>query len=138
MISIFNRAGYYVAMATKPNGRPRGGARPGAGRPKGAKSKTYRPRVEKLVARDGVLPRDVMLAAMRRHYRAGRLDDAARIAAMVAPYIHPRLTSSAVTVRPRLGEMSDAELQAFLAEVAEAEQRIGAEGLSSAKPAGSA
>src|SRR6516225_4280909 len=40
-------------------------------------------------------------------------DEAARIAAMVAPYIHPPLSCSAITVRPRPSEMSDDELQAF-------------------------
>ena len=83
-------------MATKPNGRPRGGARAGAGRPKGAKSKMYRHHVEKVLAAEAaMLPRDVMLF-MRKYFRTQRYEEAARIAAMVAPHIHPRLTSSAV------------------------------------------
>jgi len=117
-----------------------GGRRPGAGRLRGSKTKIYRPHVEKVLADlGGVLPKEVMLAAMRRHYQAERYDKAARIAALAAPYIHPRLSAAAITVRPRLSEMSDDELQAFLGEVAEAEQELnGADKLSSAKPAGSA
>ena len=127
-------------MATPRNGRPRGGARAGAGRPKGAKSKVYKAHVEKLAAAGpDMLPKDVLLHAMRWHFEAGRYDEAARVAAWAAPYVHPRLSCSAITVRPRLSEMSDDELQAFSGEVAEAEQELkGADQLSSAKPAGSA
>ena len=118
-------------MATPRTGRPRG-------RPKGSKTKVYRPHLEKLLAAGGgVLPKDVMLAVMRRHFRAGRYDDAARIAALAAPYIHPRLTATAITVRPRLSEMSDEELAAFIAE-AEQDAGISEDKLASVKPRGNA
>src|SRR5215831_2415637 len=115
-----------------------GGRRPGAGRPRGSKTKIYRPHVEKVLADlGGVLPKQVMLTAMRRRYQAERYDEAARIAAMVAPYIHPRLTSSAITVRPRLSEMSDEELAAFIEE-AERDAGITEDELASFKPRGTA
>ena len=124
-------------MATKPTGVGRGGRRERAGRPKGAKSKTLRPTAVERLARDGMLPKEVMLDVMRQHYRAGHLDKAARIAALAAPYIHPRLSAAAITVRPRLSEMSDEELAAF---IAEAEQNAGiTEGaLAAVKPRGNA
>jgi hypothetical protein len=124
-------------MATKPTGRPHGGPRAGAGRPKGAKTKTYRPHVEKiLAAKPGLLPRDVMLDVMRKHYRARRYGQAVEVAALVAPYIHPKLTSSAITMRPRLSEMTDDELAAI---VREAEELSLAEGkLAATKPRGNA
>jgi hypothetical protein len=84
-----------------------------------------------------MLPKEVMLEVMRKHYQAGHLDKAARIAAMVAPYIHPRLTSSAITVRPRLSEMSDAELAAFI-QKAEQDAGISEGALASFKPRGNA
>ena len=110
-------------MTEKPTKGGRGGRREGAGRPRGSKTKVYRPHIEKLLSAGGMLPKDIMLAVMRRHFEAQRFDEAARIAAMVAPYIHPRLSAAAITVRPRLSEMSDDELHAFIAE-AEAEAGI--------------
>ena len=106
--------------------------------PRAAKTKVYRPHVEKLMAARGdVLSKDVMLAAMRRHFQARRYDEAARIAALVAPYIHPRLTSSAITVRPRLSEMSDEELATFIEE-ARQDAGITEDELASFKPRGNA
>ncbi len=71
---------------------PRGGKRPGAGRPAGAATRRMRKIVDKAVAED-LTPLDVMLRAMRDHAAAGRWDEAAKVAAMAAPYIHPRLTA---------------------------------------------
>jgi hypothetical protein len=111
-------------MATPRTGRPHGGARPGAGRPKGSKTKIYRPHVEAVLALDGIMPKQVLLDVMRRHYGAQRYDEAARVAAMVAPFCHPRLSNSTVEVKPSLMEYlkmaSDEELAAF-AEEAKAE-----------------
>jgi hypothetical protein len=99
---------------TKPTGVGKGGRREGAGRPKGSKTKVYRPHVELVLASEGIMPKQVLLAVMRRHYHADRFDEAARVAAMVAPYIHPRLSSADVTVKPSIArmvfEMSDDEL----------------------------
>lgn len=74
-------------MATK-----RGGKRPGAGRPKGAKSRK-RKRILEIVSASGKTPLDVMLDAMRRLYEDRRFIDAADIARMAAPYVHPRLSA---------------------------------------------
>jgi hypothetical protein len=123
-------------MSYQPTGRPRGGVRPGAGRPKGARSSIYKPHAEKLLAAGGPSPRDVMLDVMRRHYRAKRYDEAARVAGLVAPYIHPRLSSSNVTIKPSLRDML---LQATDEELAEfAEEADLAADLAEVKPRGSA
>ena len=74
-----------------------GGARPGAGRPKGSKNKKTRELLEMAIA-SGITPLEVMLHNMRRHFKAGRYDEASTIAAMAAPYLHPRLTASAVAL----------------------------------------
>lgn len=71
---------------------PRGGKRPGAGRPKGARQKVSRAAREKAAA-SGVMPLEVILEAMRADYEAGKLDEAAAHAEKAAPYLHPRLTA---------------------------------------------
>jgi hypothetical protein len=108
-------------MASKSKGVGRGGARAGAGRPKGSKSTIYRPHLRRIAAAGpGILPKDLMLAVMRRHYRAKRYDQAVAVAALVAPYVHPRLSCSNITVKPSLREVlvqtSDEELTAFIEE----------------------
>jgi hypothetical protein len=86
-------------------------------------------------------PRDVMLDVMRRHYRARRYDEAARVASMAAPYVHPRLTATALTVKPSLQEMlfsaTDEELTAC-AEEADAAADLAEADLATTKPRGSA
>jgi hypothetical protein len=92
----------------------------------------------------GPLPRDVLLAVMRLHFRAKRWDAAERTAALAAPYVHPKLQATALTVRPSLAqqvfEMSDEELKDHVAEL----QKLGGfsldddEDLATAKPKGSA
>lgn len=42
---------------------------------------------------EGLTPLEVMLRAMREHATAERWDDAAKIAALAAPYIHPRISA---------------------------------------------
>ena len=69
-----------------------GGKRPGAGRPVGAATKRTREIADRAAA-EGALPLDVMLRAMREHADAERWDDAAKIAALAAPYLHPRLAT---------------------------------------------
>lgn len=69
---------------------PRGGARPGAGRKPGVPNRRTR-QVQEAVEATGSTPLDVMLKAMREAYAEGRLMDAAKFAAMAAPYVHPKL-----------------------------------------------
>lgn len=71
---------------------PRGGKRPGAGRPKGSKTKRKAATCAKAEA-EGLTPAQVMERAMLNHARAGRWDKAAAIAKDLAPYVHPRLAS---------------------------------------------
>ena len=68
----------------------KGGARPGAGRPKGAASRKTREIANKAMA-EGITPLEVMLEAMREQYEAGNKIAAAQLAKDAAPYIHPRL-----------------------------------------------
>lgn len=72
---------------------PRGGKRPGAGRPKGSKNTKTREIAEKAAA-EGITPLEYMLEVMRdpRLPPAQRMD----AAKSAAPYIHPRLASVAV------------------------------------------
>lgn len=67
---------------------PAGGARPGAGRPKGSPNKTDR---EKRVAATGMTPLDYMIEVLRdeSNPRDVRLDAAHK----AAPYVHPKLAS---------------------------------------------
>jgi hypothetical protein len=67
-----------------------GGRRPGAGRKPGSATKKTREIAERAAA-DGITPLEVMIQAMRSHYEANRLDEAASIAKDAAPYMHPRL-----------------------------------------------
>jgi hypothetical protein len=69
------------------------------------------------------MPVQVMLDVMRRHYRSRRFDEAARVAALAAPYVHARLASSTIEVKRSLAEeivaMSDEELRAHIDELEE-------------------
>lgn len=71
----------------------RGGKRPGAGRKPGAVTKLTRKFADAAAASGDVLPLDVMLTAMREHYAAGRLDEAAKVAEKAAPYMHAKLAA---------------------------------------------
>jgi hypothetical protein len=68
------------------------------------------------------------------------LDDALRAASLVACYVHPKLSSSNVTIQPSLWEAfqraADEELRDFSEEADRAADR--AEGLATAKPRGRA
>jgi len=83
-----------------------GGARPGAGRPKGATGKKTKEIISAIEAA-GIMPRDVMLHVMREHFNKGEYDAAVEVAAKVAPYVHPRLAASSGTLK-RPSEMTDA------------------------------
>ena len=90
---------------------PRGGYRPGARRPRGAKSKRTVSGVELLSARAhrqavAVMPLDVLVAAMRDEALPVELRLAA--AKFAAPYFHARITTGPVKGS---FEMSDLELQ---------------------------
>jgi len=63
---------------------PRGGKRPGAGRKFGSKTRKISP---------GVEPKEVMLFVMRKAFDEGDYDRAVSVAALVAPYVHPRLAA---------------------------------------------
>jgi hypothetical protein len=100
---------------------PRGGARPGAGRPKGgpgkkkgAIAKSTRAILEAAAAHS-VTPLEVILENMRRHRDAGEHDAAEKSAALAAPYLHPKLAAATVTVR-KPSEMTDAELAQWIAD----------------------
>lgn len=73
----------------------KGGARPGAGRKKGAAPKTIaRKAIAERILVDGDLtPLDVMIDAMREAHMIGNTKEAASYAAMAAPYVHPRLAT---------------------------------------------
>ena len=68
----------------------RGGARPGAGRPKGAKDKLDR-EAAKAAALEGVMPKDFLLNIVRDTGQP--LDVRIEAAKAVAPYFHAKLAS---------------------------------------------
>ena len=97
---------------------PRGGPRPGAGRPAGAPNVRTR-EVAQRAAAEGISPVEAMLAIMRD--ALGRGDEATALdaASRAAPYCHPRL--AAVMVRDdarererRLAALSNPALDAFI------------------------
>ena len=90
----------------------RGGKREGSGRKKGTLNKRSQELVAKVSA-TGLQPIEVMLITMRKHADAKNWDEAAKVAAMAAPYIHPRLASANVTMDDKrtLAERSAADLE---------------------------
>jgi hypothetical protein len=80
----------------------------------------------------------VLLDIMRRHYKARRWAEAERTAALVAPFVHPRLSCSSVTVKPSLQEMlmqaTDEELAEFAEEADLADLANEAAGAPSPRP----
>jgi hypothetical protein len=115
----------------------KGGSRPGASRPKGAINTKTKMLVEAAEAA-GIMPREVMLFAMRRQYTAGmkalaekndqRADEhfaaAAEFASNVAPYLHARLASSTLTVL-RPSQMTDEQLEESIADAENAARAYG-------------
>jgi len=61
-----------------------------AGKPKGTLAKRSREIAER-ASREGLTPLEVILKCMNEALAEGKRDDAARYAAMAAPYVHPRL-----------------------------------------------
>jgi hypothetical protein len=97
---------------------PRGGRREGAGRKKGTSIEAARKEMiqrVKSVAFDDLTPLEFMLSVLRD----GERDHTERMQAAIqaAPYIHPRLAASQVTVDDRRSadQFTDAELQAIAA-----------------------
>lgn len=70
----------------------RGGARPGAGRPKGAKSRK-RKKILEIVSASGKTPLDVMLDVMRGAFERHDQETALEAARSAAPYVHPKLSA---------------------------------------------
>jgi hypothetical protein len=99
---------------TKPTGRPHGGARPGAGRPKGRKSTSTLKKQAALAraAARNLMPVEYLLSIMRDKSLARNVRmDAAK---WVAPYISPRLSS--VEVMKSVKAMSREELEWAIAD----------------------
>lgn len=80
---------------------PSGGKRPGAGRPAGAATKRTRA-VADQAASEGLTPLDVMLRTMRDHAAADRWDEASKVAALAAPFVHPRLAAVDLSAESRV------------------------------------
>jgi len=70
----------------------RGGARKGAGRPKGAASKKSQA-IAAAALDEGISPLEVMLNAMRSYASQKDWEKAAFFAKDAAPYVHPRLAA---------------------------------------------
>lgn len=91
----------------------RGGARPGAGRKKGAASQKHREHADKL-REQGITPLEIMVARMRGEKINGEdvTDEQFEAAQAAAPYIHPRLSAIDAKVRrvSSWTDLSDEEL----------------------------
>lgn len=90
----------------------RGGYRPGAGRPKGARTKKTQEQIE-FVKATGATPLEYLLSVMRDEQREPELRiDAAKAA---APYVHPKLAQTDVNLTGDLKLLTDQELNDELA-----------------------
>ena len=96
----------------------KGGARKGAGRKKGGitKATMYRQEMYARAAADGISPLDVMITTMRKAWAANNITEAMQAAVHAAPYMHPKLQATAVTLddNREIGQYSEAELEAIL------------------------
>jgi hypothetical protein len=108
---------------TKSKGVGRGGKRCGAGRPEGSKNK--RSHAAELVARAKAealtMPVDWLLKRLNDAELSPEYRD--KIAALVAPYTAPRLSSVAITKRP--AQMDDAEIAELIGLTEEDMLRLG-------------
>ena len=69
-------------------------------------------------------PLEVMLEAMREHWAQGEWDQAAAIAKLAAPYVHPRLSSIEQKVSPiDVTKLTDEELE-FLHRIYRRAERV--------------
>lgn len=107
-----------------------GGARRGAGRPKGsANKKTCE--IANRCAEEGLTPLEVMIDIMRQAYAKGEagFEMALDAASRAAPFIHPKLSSidMKTTVKKDIEEYSDAELIDLARQLARSGDSEGAE-----------
>jgi hypothetical protein len=104
-------------MVAKPKGtNPNGGARRGAGRPKGSASKKTL-EIANRAAKEGITPLEVMLDVMRTYYEEGNREACLEAAAKAAPYMHSKLSSVDLkaTVKKSAAELTRDELIAIAA-----------------------
>ena len=96
---------------------PKGGKRPGAGRPKGAVNQRTRT-FERNIKNSGLIPVEYLLGVMRNPRASAQRRDWA--AAAAAPYIHPRLQAvQSEPEKPILQEQEDQmDMIAFARQVA--------------------
>ena len=87
-----------------------GGRQPGAGRPKGSKNKHLDP-IRKKAIGNGMTPLEVMVDIMNRNLKSKNYDKALQAATAAAPYLHPRLQSSNVTLTNDDSKRSEEEIQ---------------------------
>ena len=102
-------------MVAKPKA-PIGGARRGAGRPKGsANKKTIE--IANRVAKEGITPLEVMIEVMMEFRAEGNREATLDAAAKAAPYMHSKLSSVDLkaTVKKTTAELTRDELLAIAA-----------------------
>ena len=123
-----------------------GGVRPGAGRPKGSKNRATLKSALKyaqLSSDQDIMPLDVMLDVMKRHYRAQEWDKAHACAKDAAPYLHARLQAiehggpDNKPIPLRLEALTDAQLDVIIARLQANLARGPAEGTPETLPPGS-
>lgn len=59
---------------------------------------------------DELTPLAILLRCMREKWEEGDRTEAVRLASIAAPYLHPRVKSSAADARVELCQLSDVEL----------------------------
>ena len=114
-----------------------GGRRVGAGRPKGAISKSTRALIE-AAEKKGITPLEVMLLVMRKRLKARDFVGAAQAASMAAPYLHPKLAATSLSGPgggpipfadvDKLSKLSDEDLQRAISIIEKLSAAGGAEG----------
>jgi hypothetical protein len=111
------------AMARKTNGIGRGGKRPGAGRPPGAKNK--RSKAAELVAKAKAEALEMPVDRLLRRMNDTSLPEMYRdeLARYAAPYVSARLNSIAITKRP--AQMNDEEIAQMIGLTEEDMLRLG-------------
>jgi hypothetical protein len=92
-MSKFCRTTAPEKLSTEIQMKPRGGKRPGAGRPKGVPNKASIERQAQIEA-SGLTPLEFMLNVLRDDKRT--FEERMDAAKAAAPYVHPRLSSAEV------------------------------------------
>jgi hypothetical protein len=82
----------------RPRPKAQPGPWPGAGRPKGSLNKRSKALLEGLIAEQKTTPVQAMLDILHQAIADGDAQTALIAAQAVAPYVHPRLQTSAVSV----------------------------------------